>query len=206
MTMFSFPPRLATMALTAALTACMQQPAPEGAAAEPARQPVLGTSSVAAPLTPGGKTGAPALETGAGSMEKTCQGTTFRIVPDTREGAAETMSTALELEHPGGSVLPIGKPVEMAGYTAVGLGCAVAASDNESYFVVQYGELPEGCSFCEWFYLYDAAGKQLNASDPPILVDESLPDGERQLPNNLDYKRVTEALDFPRPEIAYVKP
>ncbi len=53
----------------------------------------------------------------------------------------------------------------MDGYTAVGLAC-VQDRSGTPYFVVQYGELPFGCSFCEWYYLYDASGRQLTHSTP----------------------------------------
>lgn len=93
----------------------------------------------------------------------------------------------------------------MSGHAAVGLGCAVAASNGEPYFVVQYGDLPWGCSFCEWFYLYDAKGAQLTRSVPTLLVDPTLREAERQSPNNLQYENIIRALGITHPAIRYVE-
>ncbi|WP_241752679.1 hypothetical protein, partial [Stenotrophomonas maltophilia] len=74
--------------------------------------------------------------------------------------------TTLEIEKDGARQA-IAAPKEMDGYTAVGLAC-VQDRSGTPYFVVQYGELPFGCSFCEWYYLYDASGRQLTHSTPPL--------------------------------------
>jgi hypothetical protein len=93
----------------------------------------------------------------------------------------------------------------MKDYTAVGLGCAVADTDGKPYFVAQYGELPAGCSFCEWYYLYDANGKQLTHSDPPIVEDKSMPEAQQQSPNNAEYEALIAKLGIQHPEVDYIK-
>ena len=138
-------------------------------------------------------------------MEKTCGGATFRIVDDAADGTAESRRTTLQLVRQDGTTTAIEKPEEMREYTAVGLGCAQATSDDKPYFVVQYGELPFGCQFCEWFYLYDVAGKQLTKSDPPILTDASLPEGEQQSANTREYEDLIQKLGITHPEVAYIE-
>lgn len=138
-------------------------------------------------------------------MEKTCGGATFRIVDDAADGTAESKTTTLQLVRGDGTATTIEKPEEMREYTAVGLGCAEASSDGQPYFVVQYGELPFGCEFCEWFYLYDVAGKQLTKSNPPILTDASLPEGEQQSANTREYEDVIQKLGITHPEVDYIK-
>lgn len=135
-------------------------------------------------------------------MEKTCEGTTFRIAKDT---GAETTATTLQIVSQDGTARAIDKPEEMREYTAVGLGCAVAASDGKPYFVVQYGELPFGCQFCEWFYLYDASGRQLTSSKPPLLTDASLPEGEQQSANTREYEDMIQKLGITHPEVEYIQ-
>lgn len=138
-------------------------------------------------------------------MDKTCQGTTFRITR--RESASHdgTSATALQVTSQDGKTSDIPKPKEMGDYTAVGLGCAAAASNGEPYFIVQYGELPFGCEFCEWFYLYDAKGTQLTSSTPPLLTDASLPDSDQQTANTKEYELMIQKLGIEHPEVEYIK-
>lgn len=83
----------------------------------------------------------------------------------------------------------------MKDYTPVGVECVVAANGSP-YFVVQYGERPFGCEFCEWYYLYDGNGKQLTHSNPAILTDDSLPDSKQQSPNNMEFDEMADALEI----------
>lgn len=82
----------------------------------------------------------------------------------------------------------VAAPPEMADYTAVGLGCAEDAKGS-TYFVVQYGELPYGCEFCEWFFLYDIKGQLLNHATPPLHTQDG-----QQSPNNDEYEHKLEEL------------
>ena len=133
-------------------------------------------------------------------MDKQCDGTTFRISPV--DASDVSRGTMLERVDAAGVASPIARPAEMADYTAVGLGCATG-SDGKPYFVAQYGELPFGCEFCEWFYLYDADGKQLTRSEPPLLTDETLPEGKQQTPNTAEYERMLVKLGIKHPEVTY---
>lgn len=167
----------ALLALVLALSACGNQPAPDAGA------PSFASVSAPAPLTTQGDTG----------MQKDCQGTGMHL---TALAAADGASrqTRLEIERDG-QRRAIDKPEEMKDYTAVGLGC-VQDQAGAPYFVVQYGELPYGCEFCEWYYLYDAAGKQLTHSIPPLREEDG-----RQAPNNDEYARLLGELGIEHPEV-----
>lgn len=137
-------------------------------------------------------------------MDKTCEGVTFRIAPVGGDSNAAT-ETSLSVIDQAGNSKAIEKPEEMQDYTAVGLGCAVAKTDGKAYFVVEFGELPSGCQFCEWFYLYDTHGNALTRSAPPLLVDESRPEGQQQSPNTREYQQALEKLGIQHPEVSYLK-
>ena len=140
-------------------------------------------------------------------MKKSCAGLEMQLVfaaPVQGAGANAQRITSLTLLDGTGQQVAIAKPVEMEGYTAVGLGCAVAAN-GKPYFVAQYGELPAGCSFCEWYYLYDEHGKQLTHSDPPVIEDKDLPEAQQQSPNNAEYEALIAKLGIQHPEVDYIK-
>lgn len=107
--------------------------------------------------------------------------------------STDCTQTDLSIRDAAGKSIAVAKPGEMVDYTAVGLDCAIA-SDKSHYFVVQYGERPYGCGFCEWYYLYDATGKQLTHSDPIFLSDSSLPEGKQQTPNNREFDAALDRL------------
>lgn len=115
----------------------------------------------------------------------------------------DCVQTALTLKKANREVIDIAKPKELALYTAVGLGCATA-KDNISYFVVQYGELPYGCEFCEWFHLYDIEGQQLTHSNPSILIDHTMPNDKHQMPNNREFDELSKELDLNKPHIEFI--
>jgi hypothetical protein len=116
---------------------------------------------------------------------------------------AECTQTSLKLSSASGKIIEIINPKELATYTSVGLGCATA-KNNTHYFVVQYGELPSGCEFCEWFQLYDARGRQLTHSAPPILLDSTLPAGKQQIPNNQEFDKLSKKLGLNRPHMEFL--
>lgn len=185
-----------TLAVVACLSAC-RTAAPDA--------PVLATSAENTPeaLQPAAEAMQPnqVRQADANGMEVACAGTSFTITSTSAAGAGK--QTALHRVAPDGTPHRIAEPREMTGYTAVGLGCVVVTSTGNPYFVVQYGELPYGCSFCEWFYLYDAKGGQLTKSDPTILVDRSLREAERQNANNLEYESMMRKLGITHPEMRY---
>lgn len=128
-------------------------------------------------------------------MHKECPGARLNLTAlPAKDGDAT--QTRLELEKDG-QRKAIDKPAEMSEYTAVGLAC-VQDKQGASYFVVQYGELPFGCSFCEWFYLYDAAGTQLTHSTPPLREEDGA-----QAPNNDEYEQAITRLGINHPEVDY---
>jgi len=112
--------------------------------------------------------------------------------------------TELMLQRSDGSSLKLKKPRGMGGYTAVGLACT-KAKDGTPYIKVQYGELPSGCAFCEWFHLYSTRGEVLTHSDPPILFIKNAPPAAHQIANNIQYTRLCEELGIAKtsPEMNY---
>lgn len=142
------------------------------------------------------------------ALSKMCGDTKISIVCDSDvvlQGAlVDCRKTALQMERNDGSLIKVGRPDELAAYTAVGFGCAVSENDKAQYLVVEYGELPYGCNYCEWFYLFDFAGKQLTKSDPIIISDESLPVGNKHYSNNEHYSSLSKSLRLSDAEIDYV--
>lgn len=167
-----------------ALAACS---APSGQAVSTAAPEATTPPASAAPATP-----LPTQQEEKG-MHKECAGARLHLtaLPAT-DGAATR--TRLDIEKDG-QRRTLEAPAEMEGYTAVGLACAQDAQ-GVSYFVVQYGELPYGCAFCEWFYLYDANGRQLTHSDPPLRGE-----ADAQSPNNDEYAQLIAKLGIQHPEV-----
>lgn len=114
-------------------------------------------------------------------------------------------ASQIELLHGQEKVANVPIPSEMEGYEPVALGCAIAKTDHRAYFVVQYGERPYGCSFCEWFFLYDVHGQQLTHSSPPVLEDKALPPVQRQYPNNNEYEAMIRDLGIDQPEMTAIE-
>lgn len=140
-------------------------------------------------------------------MKKTCAGAEMHLLVDApvqAESEEVRPTTSLKIVDSAGQQISIVKPEEMKDYTAVGIGCAVAA-DGKPYFVAQYGELPTGCSFCEWYYLYDASGKQITRSNPSIIEDKSMPEAQQQSPNNAEYEALIAKLGIEHPEVDYIQ-
>lgn len=133
------------------------------------------------------------------SLSKSCDGTSFSISKEGGKRAVLTVSDA------SGKRSVIQPPNEMNEYQPVGLGCSISDEGKKSYFVVQYGELEGGCSFCEWFYIYDSQGKQLNISKQIIKQDPSLPEGQQQYPDNDEYEAMLGKLKLQHPELDFVK-
>lgn len=131
-------------------------------------------------------------------MFKECQGATLHLSPLAKEGDAP-QRTRLEIERDG-ERRAIQAPTEMQDYTAVGLACT-QDKGGAPLFVVEYGELPYGCSFCEWYYLYDASGKQLTQSVPPLREVDG-----QQAPNNDEYSRLLAELGIEHPEVEPFQP
>lgn len=132
-------------------------------------------------------------------MHIDCQGTRLHLAAQPTQDTDASRLTTLEIEKDGARQA-IAAPKEMDGYTAVGLAC-VQDRSGTPYFVVQYGELPFGCSFCEWYYLYDANGRQLTHSTPPLRGAE----GEEQEPNNDEYETLIDSLGIKHPEVNYIE-
>ena len=145
------------------------------------------------------------LESGKESGVKSiCNGKEMRLQDDATDPETGMKRTKLQFVRSGGAVSAIPQPDEMRDYTPVGISCAISESDGRPYFVVQYGERPGGCKFCEWFYLYGEDGKQLTRSVPVILKDEKLPETQQQYPNNEEYTALAERLLLGEKEMSYI--
>ena len=136
-------------------------------------------------------------------LSRQCGDLEVRLSCPVQSGTANCMRTALSLRRDG-TLTEIDKPQEMENYTAVGMGCVSSAKNGKPYFVVQYGELPEGCVYCEWFYLYDGNGRQLTKSDPPLLFDENLPGNDKHFPNNREFEQLSKDLQLSRLKFEFV--
>lgn len=154
--------------------------APSGETGAPA------TPAAAAPVAPVSST--PQEEKG---MHKECNGA--RLSLTVLPAKDETSRTRMDFEKDG-QRRTLENPPEMSDYSAVGLAC-VKDEKGTSYFVVQFGEVEQGCAFCEWFYLYDTNGTALTHSNPP-LKDE----GDDKSPNNDEYAALLTQLGITHPE------
>jgi hypothetical protein len=112
-------------------------------------------------------------------------------------------TTSLSLTDDNGKPTKISRPEGLERYTAVGLSCA-KATDNTPYFIVQYGERPEGCAFCEWYHLYSTQGQLLTHSTPAIVTNSSAPEGHRQIPNNAQFDALDHKLGLGKPKMLYI--
>ncbi|MEQ7705613.1 hypothetical protein VC179_004270 [Xanthomonas sp. WHRI 8812E] len=160
-------------------------------------KPMSATSAPSAPAaaapTPQPAVSAEAVRPGQNDMIKECRGMRLQLTALPSQDATSTR-TRVDMEREGQrQTLPA--PAEMAEYTPVGIGCAEDGKGT-AYAVVQYGELPYGCEFCEWFFLYDATGKLLNHATPPLLEQDG-----QQSPNNDDYEHMLEQLGLKHPEL-----
>lgn len=133
-----------------------------------------------------------------GVVSQSCGGVSFSI---RKTGDASAMLSRLEAN---GRAAEIAVPAEMQGYQPVALGCAVSKQDGKPYFVVQYGELPAGCAFCEWLYIYDALGNSLS-NRAVIFKGESSGSASRRYPNNAEYQQVLKKMALDHPEMGYLQ-
>ena len=125
-------------------------------------------------------------------LSKHCGAATMTI--QCTPGSVDCSQTTLTIKTTGGESRTLEKPKGIGTYTAVGLACG--STHHGTYFVVQYGEHPRGCAFCEWYHLYTADGKVLTHSDPPVLTDTTLPPAQQQYPNNKEYNEIAKRLDL----------
>lgn len=180
---------LPALGLTLLLAACGDN---QGAADDTANPPVAPPSNAHS---------AASIETakqGLNDMIKECSGVRLHLTALPSESGAST-KTRVEIERDG-ERQGLSPPAEMVDYTAVGLGCAEDGKGT-NYFVIQYGELPYGCEFCEWFFLYDVKGQLLNHAAPPLREQDG-----QQSPNNDEYEHKLEELGLKHPELLPFQP
>ena len=120
-------------------------------------------------------------------------------------GAAQASLTATGPTSTQASFTRAGQPAQalaipeaLHGNSAIGLGCTTAA-DGTAFLVVQYGELPYGCKFCEWYALYDSNGQLLTQNTPALLGE-----GEQRQPNNQQYEQLLAQHGLQHPAMEFV--
>jgi hypothetical protein len=135
------------------------------------------------------------------SLAKMCGGSTMKITCAT--GSAQCKKTTLSLVTSDGTKSNPATPKGLDEYTAVGLACT-SSKDGAAYFLVEYGERPRGCEFCEWHAAYDVSGRLLTNNDPPILHDDELPPLQQDYPNNNELNALFEKLGLKRASTDYL--
>lgn len=123
-------------------------------------------------------------------LRKNCGG--IEVIIRCRPKDIECKKTALSAKADGKSV-NIASPAELEDYTAIGVGCGYA-NNGRTYVILQYGELPYGCKYCEWFHLYDDSLNLLTRSRPLVMYDNAQPDSWRRYPNNEEFNALAEKL------------
>jgi len=111
-----------------------------------------------------------------------------------RTGATSAHATFTPAGEP---ARPLAIPDALQDYSAVGLGCTTA-TDGTPFLVVQYGELPHGCQFCEWYALYDQHGQLLTQNTPAVLGE-----GEQRQPNNQQYETLLSRHGLQHPAMEF---
>ena len=137
-------------------------------------------------------------------IRQQCGSAEFALSVDA-SGGENAERTTLRLLGPEGHGKAIAVPDALKDYVPVGIGCATSPVDGRAYLVVQYGQLPEGCSFCEWFHLYDTDGNVLTSNTRAILLDQGQPPGKQEYPDNESYDAMLKKLQIKQPEIQYVE-
>lgn len=132
-------------------------------------------------------------------MERTCGAMRVRL-----EAGSTPAQAKLSFVQADGAAKVAATPAGLANYAPVGLAC-VRARDGADYVIVEYGEAEGGCSFCEWFALFDATGASLTRHEPAILEDPDMPPAQRQSPNNAGYEGAIARLGITHPEIDYIR-
>lgn len=107
-------------------------------------------------------------------------------------------STQASFSPPGQPAHALAIPEALDGNSAIGVGCTTAA-DGTAFLVVQYGELPYGCKFCEWYALYDGNGQLLTQNTPALLGE-----GEQRQPNNQQYEQLLARHGLQHPAMEFV--
>jgi hypothetical protein len=135
--------------------------------------------------------------TAVGLATATCGESTLRLMCPAAAGAVvDCTHPSMQLEQ-SSTIKQLRNPVEMSAYAPVGVACTHSRS-NKPFFVVQFGELPEGCESCEWFYVYSPDGNVLTISQPAMLGS-----GPDQVPNNREYDQLTLRMGLSRPTFDY---
>jgi hypothetical protein len=113
--------------------------------------------------------------------------------------------TLLRMKSGEGKTLLLQKPKGLDDYTAVGMACP-SNDAKERYVEVEFGQLPIGCSFCEWRALYDLKGNKLTDNDPAILIDKTFDEAHQKYPNNEQITELAKKLKLDKPEMMYFQP
>lgn len=133
-----------------------------------------------------------------------CGGRQLQLRASSQTSSQSLNRTTLHLMDVDGRAIELHTPAELSHYSAVGIACDVSPVDHLPYFTVQYGELPSGCEFCEWYVLYDAHGKQMTRNRQLFLEDTSLPAGQKRYPDNAEFDAGIKRFALPEPRITFL--
>ncbi|WP_147292987.1 hypothetical protein [Dyella psychrodurans] len=120
-------------------------------------------------------------------------------------GKLDCLHPSLMLKDGSGRYSKMATPKGMEKLSPVGLACSVSSKNALSYFVVEYGELPAGCEYCEWFHIYDTHGKLLTSSYPSVLNIEGMEPPRDKAPNNIDFTSWSKKLGLGKSEEEYLQ-
>lgn len=122
-----------------------------------------------------------------------------------KDGRLDCLHPSLVLKDGSGRYSKMATPKGMEKLSPVGLACSVSSKNTLSYFVVEYGELPAGCEYCEWFHIYDTHGELLTSSNPPVLNIEGMEPPRDKAPNNIDFTSWSKKLGLGKSEEEYLQ-
>lgn len=97
----------------------------------------------------------------------------------------KTTMTIKESHKQNVTITPPNEILNTNNLTIVGMACQKDL-DGNALIVVQYGELPFDCEFCEFFAFYDTNGKVLTLNNP-LFINSS---EEKPTPNNLEFNKL----------------
>lgn len=85
------------------------------------------------------------------SLSKTCDQNTVKLICNI-DNLRICKNTYMTVNH---VVAELPNEMTEDGFSPIGIACGKSQKNNRFYFIINFGALDGGCSFCEWFYLYD---------------------------------------------------
>jgi hypothetical protein len=145
-------------------------------------------------------------ELGKAVVSKKCGDAEMSLrCPAIQGGRLDCLHPSLVLKDSSGRYSKMATPKDMEKLSPIGLACSVSSNNTLSYFVVEYGELPAGCEYCEWFHIYDTHGKLLTSSYPSVLNIDGMEPPRDKAPNNIDFTSWSKKLGLGKSEEEYLQ-